>query len=323
MHDVIQTTVGESPATPELCLNPTQLAHPAFLVNFPFSLSAGVANNKWMEDIPDAERRIDIPRAMSQFLALFRFISAEALVYVLPTPRDCRCQDLPYTANLGAVLAHTPDRMIVVVSNFTSEPRRAESDIGLRFFELMGYDAVVSPFRFEGEAELKHLYDNVYIGGYGARSDQRTYDWMERTFNMRIIKVELVEPYLYHLDCSVFPITRDQTLVCTELFTREEIAQIEEHTGILDVSVDAAFSGICNSVRLNNTILNASHLHDLKAGTEDYALELAKNRRLEDIASELAFEVSYFNLSEYHKSGALLSCMVMHLNRNSYAFTLL
>jgi len=68
--------------------------------------------------------------------------------------------------------------------------------------------------------------------------------------------------------------------------------------------------------------LNSSHIHLLKAGTETYAQEVQKNRKLEDIASSLALDVSYFNLSEYHKSGALLSCMVMHLNRQAYKFAL-
>ena len=45
-------------------------------------------------------------------------------------------------------------------------------------------------------------------------------------------------------------------------------------------------------------------------------------KRLEDIAASLAFEVCYFNLSEFMKGGALLSCMAMHLNRNSYSFAL-
>jgi hypothetical protein len=44
---------------------------------------------------------------------------------------------------------------------------------------------------------------------------------------------------------------------------------------------------------------------------------------LEDIAAKLGLEVSYFNLSEYLKGGALLSCMVMHLNRRSHAFSLI
>jgi N-dimethylarginine dimethylaminohydrolase len=145
---------------------------------------------------------------------------------------------------------------------------------------------------------------------------------MEENFDMRIIKVREVEPYLYHLDCSIFPITKEDTLVCTELFTKKELVEMEKATNILPVTVDEAFSGICNSVRLPNQVLNSSHIHDLKAGTEDYKFELGKNRKLEDIASNLAMEVSYFNLSEFHKSGALLSCMVMHLNRQSYRIAL-
>ena len=49
---------------------------------------------------------------------------------------------------------------------------------------------------------------------------------------------------------------------------------------------------------------------------------MEKNRKLEDVAVEHAMEVAYFNLGEYMKGGALLSCMVMHLNRYSYAFRL-
>jgi N-dimethylarginine dimethylaminohydrolase len=167
------------------------------------------------------------------------------------------------------------------------------------------------------------LYGNVYVGGYGLRSQRETYEWMERTFGMQVIKVELTDPYLYHLDCTVFPLTKKQTLVCTELYEKKELVELEKHTDIIDVSINDCYSGICNSLRLSNIILNASHIHDLKAGTEEYKLEVQKNRRLEDIASDFAFEVGYFNLSEYEKSGALLSCMVMHLNRHSYAFTLM
>lgn len=97
---------------------------------------------------------------------------------------------------------------------------------------------------------------------------------------------------------------------------------LEKQTEIIDVSVDDCFSGICNSLRLGNVILNSSHIHELKRGTEDFDQELQKNRKLEDITAKLAFEVNYFNLSEYHKGGALLSCMVMHLNRHSYSYQL-
>jgi N-dimethylarginine dimethylaminohydrolase len=301
---------------------PTALARPSYLLNAPFSYTAEVANNVWMEELDDAKRQPDAKKALVQFLEVYRYLASEALVYVLPTPVGCDLQDLVFTANLGVVLEHVPTKDTVVISNFTSEPRRGETAVGARFFEAMGYQTHISPAKFEGDAELKHLHDNVYVGGYGVRSQRETYDWMERSFDMEVVKLQMGDPYLYHLDCSVFPLTREDTLVCTELYEREEIAELEAHTNVLDIPIDAAYSGICNSVRLSNTILNSSHIHELKAGTDEYAEELRKNRLLEDIAAKHAFEVAYFNLSEYHKAGALLSCMVMHLNRYSYEFTL-
>jgi len=310
----------EPPASP--WLNPTQLERPAFLLNFPFSYATAAANNPWMQDLPPDRRQPDFKRAAVQFLELYRNLCAEALVYLLPTPRGKNLQDLMYTANLGIVLEHLPDKNTVVISNFASPPRVGEAAVGIKFFEDLGYEVYVPPAKFEGEAELKHLYLNVYVGGYGIRSERQTYEWMERTFGMRIIPLRLADPYLYHLDCVVFPITRENTLVGTELLEKKEIAALEKVTNIIAVSKDECYSGICNSVRLPNTVLNSSHLHDLKAGTEDFKFELQKNRKLEDIAANLALEVSYFNLSEFHKSGALLSCMVMHLNRHSYKIAL-
>jgi N-dimethylarginine dimethylaminohydrolase len=302
---------------------PGTLDRPAYLLNCPFSYSAERPNNAWMQELDDEHRRVDRSKAMCQFAQLYDRMSSDAFVFLLPTPARCTLQDLVFTANLGIVLEHIPERNIVVLSNYTSEPRVGETDVGRRFFRAMGYTTYVAPYRFEGEAELKHLHDNVYVGGYGIRSDRKVYEWMEAEFDMQVIKVEEVDEYLYHLDCSIFPITSDDTLVCTGLFDRAEISRIEKATNIIDVSVDVCYSGICNSVRHHNSILNSSHIHGLRAGSEDYFEELKKNRELEDVAVKLGLEINYFNLSEYHKGGALLSCMVMHLNRRSYSFSLI
>lgn len=303
--------------------NPTLLDRPAFLMNAPFSYSTKIANNVWMEELSEAERTPDRLRALVQFFALYSYLAGEALVYVLPTPRTEDLQDLVFTSNLGVVLEHVPGANTVVLSNFTSEPRRGETEVGLRFFRSMGYRTHVPETKFEGEAELKHLYKNVYAGGYGLRSERETYDWFERTFDMKVIKLGLTDPYLYHLDCTVFPVTSQQTLVCTEFYEDDEIKELEQYTDIIDVPADAAYAGICNSVRLHNVILNSSNLHELRVGDDEYDSELLKNRMLEDIARKLAFEVQLINLSEYCKGGALLSCLVMHLNRFSYRFQLI
>jgi N-dimethylarginine dimethylaminohydrolase len=317
-HPATGALAKPAPAQQGQPLTPTALGRPSFLVNAPFSYSTEVPNNVWMEELSDEERAPEPRKAMTQFFELQRFLASEALVYVLPTPLGSRLQDLVFTANLGVVLEHAPGKDVVVLSNFTSEPRRGETEVGVRFFEQMGYQTHVSPHRFEGDAELKHLHDNVYVGGYGIRSERATYDWMEETFDMEVVKLRETDPYLYHLDCSVMPLTREDTLVCTEMFEPEEVSALEEQTNVIDVPADVAYTGACNSVRLGNLILNASHVQELKPGTEDYNEEVRKNRFLEDVAVDHALEVNFFNLSEYHKGGALLSCMVMHLNRYSY-----
>ena len=312
-----------SEPTETLACNPTLLDRPAFVMNAPFSYSTKIANNVWMEEISEVDRRPDRLRAFVQFFALYSYLAGEALVYVVPTPRNQGLQDLVFTSNLGVVLEHVPGANTVVLSNFTSEPRRGETEVGLRFFRSMGYQTYVPETKFEGEAELKNLYKNVYVGGYGLRSERETYDWFERTFDMKVIKLALTDPYLYHLDCTVFPVTSQQTLVCTEFYDDDEIKELERYTDIIDVPTDGAYAGICNSVRLHNVILNASHLHEMRAGDDEYDSEVLKNRMLEDIARKLALEVQLINLSEYCKGGALLSCLVMHLNRFSYRFQLI
>jgi N-dimethylarginine dimethylaminohydrolase len=304
-------------------LNPSQLACPAFLLNAPFSYSAQTANNAWMDELSAEERAVDRGKAMKQFARLYHFMAAEGLVYVLPTPAKCDLQDLVFTANLGIVLTHLPGQNIAVISRFASPPRMGETEVGQRFFESMGYDVRVAPFEFEGEAELKHLHDDVYIGGYGLRSDRRAYAWMRECFRMQIVEVEQKDPYLYHLDCSIFPLTTESTLVCTQAFSDDEIKAIEKHTNVIDVSLDDCYNGICNTVRLGNVLLNASSIHSLAAGTEEYAQEKQKNRSLEDIAAEHGFELAFFDLDEFTKGGGLLSCLVMHLNRHSYSVRLL
>jgi N-dimethylarginine dimethylaminohydrolase len=274
-----------------------------------------------MQELSPEDLKINKGAAYRQFLDLYEFVAGNSLVYLLPSQGNF--QDQVYVANLGTYLPHIKNSNHIVLSNFTSEPRQGEEKVGLPFFDLMGYQTHVSPFKWEGEADLKYLYDNVYIGGYGIRSDIQTYNWMEEEFDMNIIKLEMVEDYLYHLDCSIFPLTKGKTLVCTELFTPEELAQLSQYTEIIDVSIDDAFNGLTNSVRLGNMIMCASNISELSRHDENYEGEKAKINSLEKICFNEGLEPVFFNLSEYMKSGAMLSCMIMHLNYIDYTKSLL
>ena len=146
---------------------------------------------------------------------------------------------------------------------------------------------------------------------------------MEDEFDMNIIKVKMVDEYMYHLDCSIFPLNTHKTMVCTELYEKEELNQIEKHTEIVDIDVEDSMYGMANSVRLGNMVLCASNIAELKKSHEYYEGEKHKIESLEKICSDEGMEPVIFNLSEYMKSGAMLSCMVMHLNRVDHFKTLL
>ena len=157
-------------------------------------------NNIWMQELTDEELTINKPKAYKQFMDLYQFMAGGSLVYLLPS--EGNFQDQVYVANLGIQLPHIKNENHIILSNFTSDPRKGEELVGEKFCQQMGYKTAVSPYKWEGEADLKYLYGNKYIGGYGIRSNIKTYEWMEEQYNMDIIKVAMVDEYLYHLDCS-------------------------------------------------------------------------------------------------------------------------
>ncbi|MGK7929426.1 MAG: hypothetical protein AB4290_29995 [Spirulina sp.] len=91
---------------------------PCFLMNAPFFVSADVINNQIMMDVLSAlspdEQKIDIDRALSQFHELYSFISRYALVYLLPSYPGL--QDQTYVANLGIVLPHLVELILIPLS---------------------------------------------------------------------------------------------------------------------------------------------------------------------------------------------------------------
>ena len=300
---------------------PSQLPIQSYLMNFPFTFTTDNPNNVWMKEMSDKELSINRPKAYKQFMDLYNFMAGQSLVNILPS--EGNFQDLIYVANLGLQLPHICDENHILLSNYTSPPRQGEEYVGEKFFKQMGYNTHISPYKWEGEADIKYLKDNVYIGGYDIRSDIKAYHWMEENFDMNIIKVKMVDEYMYHLDCSIFPLNTRSTMVCTELYDKTELDKISRYTNIIDIDIDDSMYGMANSVRLGNMVLCASNISELKKSNEFYEGEKHKIASLEKICSDEGMEPVIFNLSEYMKSGAMLSCMVMHLNRVDHFKTLL
>lgn len=268
--------------------------------------TAEVPNNVWMDELDD--RKVDNPRAAAQWTGVYDILASVGLVYLIPPSKGL--QDQVFTGNAGVAIGDT-----VVVSSHGTTPRKEETPAATRFFnQFSGLRVVIaSGGFFEGEADLKHLHDNVWAGGYGQRSSPHVYDWLVDNLGIDIIKLKQRDPYLYHLDGTVFPLTTEDTLVCTSQFTKREMARLGKVTNIIDVTEAEAYAGITNSVRAGHLVVNGSHIHELRGGTDEYRDEVAKNRRLEDLCADHDLEPIFLNISEFHKAGALLSCLAMRL----------
>lgn len=272
-----------------------------------------------MRELSPQDRRVDINRAFAQWTALYQQLAANGLVYLLPA--HAPLQDLTFTANLGTVLHHL-EANHAVVSNFRTSVRSAESIFGYSFFQNMGFRTTVPPYHFEGEADLKYVRDNIYIGGHGLRTSRKALNWLAETFAMHIVPVETHDEHLYHLDCLVFPLSSSQVLLCAEACSPASIKAIEHIAEIIPVSKPLAYRGITNLVRCGNRILCDSNIADLSKNDPLYAIESEKISVLERVCTTNALDLHLLNLSEFYKCGAMLSCLVLHLNVYSISPTL-
>ena len=277
----------------EKIVTPSKLQYPTFLMNFPFTVSNEIRNNVLMKDVEP----YNYPRAFAQWLDLYgSIIDAGGLVYILPSERDF--QDLPYVANMGCYLPHLEED-VVLVSNFYSPPRMGEEVIGVKFFDMMRYTTRMCPHYWEGEADLKWLHDNVYVAPHGIRTEKAAHAWMESNFFMKVIPLELTDNKLYHLDCVLFPLTNEKTVVATSVLQDEDLAVLEKETEILDIPKEFIYNGWTNAVRIGKTIFHASD---------------SSNREIEHFYGKHGFDTRPIVLNEFDKSGADLSCLIMHFN---------
>lgn len=271
---------------------PSSLSTPSFLMNFPFTVDNRDPNNVLMKD----SRPYNYHLAFDQFLQLYKTVAQESLVYILPSELDL--QDLPYVANLGCYLPHLV-KDTILLANFKSPPRVGEELIGYRFFKSMNYDVIKCPYFWEGEADLKYIRDNIYAAPHGIRTCIESHRWMEKTLGMKVISIKLTDPKLYHLDCVMFPINDEKAVVATSVLDTSCIKELEKYVEIVDVPEEYVYNGWTNVVRINDRILHASDI---------------SNHHIASFYSDLGFEAVDIDLSEFDKSGADLSCLLMHFN---------
>jgi N-dimethylarginine dimethylaminohydrolase len=256
---------------------------PKLLLSDPSTVSAREPNNPWMTGAT-----FDMSLAWEQWEKLYEELAKEAVIYLLP--RGGNFQDRPYVANVGAIVGDT-----AIISNFKSDPRKGEERVAGMFFTEMGYKVCRPPSCWEGAADLIHLRDNIYFGGHGIRSDAASFVWMENALKINVQPIPMTDPKLYHLDCSILVLPNGKALAQPEVFPPND--------NVLVVPERYRYDSWTNSVILGRKWFYYT--------TDDG--DHKSRAALERIAQVEGYEPVYINLSEFEKSGAALSCMVLRL----------
>ncbi len=292
-------------------------SYPMFAMSPPFAMEATSPNNVFMQQLAPKDRVVDREKALRQWLEPYHVLAMNGMVPLLGQIEGL--QDQSYIANLGIVLTHLAE-MPIVVSNYTAKERVGESVIGRTFFDTLGAGPVVTcPYPFEGEADCKRIKGNTYAIGVGMRTSPKAAVWFYREYAMHVIPIHMRNEYAYHLDCLLFPIDDQKTLVAVTELQPEEIRSLERVTEIIPLPKELVAPGGTNLVRCNRLLLSASKLWAINNKDKDYGTEKMKVEFLTNLAADLRLEPLFFNLSEFEKSGAALSCLVMHLTHPEFA----
>lgn len=265
--------------------------------------STAISNNVFMEGKP---KPINIKESMDQYNRIKRCILSYDIP-LLEIPPEPGCQDQVFVANIGVAIAP-----YIVLANFKAAGRPCEEEPARRFFESQGFQVIQPPNDFEGEADFKKWKDNIYFGSYGKFTDREALDWISRRTGCEVIPIQITSDKLYHLDCDLH-VLDEKTIVVNPAGISKESYKTLKSLGvtIIDVPPDIADTGITNCVRVpNKPIL----LSGIRTAPELPIYRKSMEWLDEHVGDKYDLTVLFFSIPEADKSGADISCMVMHVD---------
>ena len=213
--------------------------------------------------------------------------------------------DMVYTANFGQVSGNK-----FIKSNFKYKERRREADLAADYFKKQfSLEPVSLPenIYFEGQGDL--LNDgNRFFFGWGKRSDRKAISYLEKFLGSEVVDFELINPYFYHLDTALTPISSEIVVYNPESFTEEGINKIQSTfkkcipTNKTDSAVIA-----CNMVMVDRNVVHGAGI----------SAELSNTLR------DLGYRLYPIDTTEYIKGGGSVKlCDCYHIWRIEFtAFT--
>ena len=202
--------------------------------------------NPWMH----TERQADQPTALAQWNDLCRILTAHGATIELLTPVP-GLPDLVFTANAALIY-----RERAICSRFRHHQRQGEEQHDAAWLSAHGFVVETLPddHFFEGAGDALFCGDTLFAG-YRMRSQVTSHQLVAERVGQRVIPLELVDPYYYHLDTCFCPLATDVAAYYPGAFDAYGQQALREHIPtLIEVDKAEARSFACNAVVIGSTV---------------------------------------------------------------------
>jgi N-dimethylarginine dimethylaminohydrolase len=203
--------------------------------------------NPWM----NVTRQADHATAVEQWRAL-RDLLAGAGARISEAPPVAGLPDMVFTANAALIYKRR-----AIVSRFRHPQRQGEATHFRRWFAERGWETIDSPegLAFEGAGDALFCGDTLFAG-YRQRSDARGHQVIGELLGVRVLPLELVDPYYYHLDTCFCPLAPDAAIWFPRAFDDYGRRVIETNiANLIAVDEHEARSFACNAVEIGRMVI--------------------------------------------------------------------
>ncbi len=140
--------------------------------------------------------------------------------------------DMVFTANQSLPFLDAEGNKKVILSKMKNDQRKNEVKYFRDFYLKRNYEVIELPDEiryFESMGDCVIDYErNILFGGYGFRTEERTYDFIANYTDFNIVKLKLINPVLYHLDTCFSIINSDTAVIQKSAFDETGLNSIKE-----------------------------------------------------------------------------------------------
>jgi N-dimethylarginine dimethylaminohydrolase len=245
--------------------------------------------NPWMS----RQRQSDRPTAIRQWESLRRLLEEAGAKILLMTP-VAGLPDMVFTANAALIYRQT-----AVMAHFRHPERQGEVPFDEAWLAAAGFriERVPEDIHFEGAGDALFCGDTLFAG-YRIRSHARGHQQIGGLLGCRVIPMELVDPYYYHLDTCFCPLAPDSAIFfppAMDQYGRDALAA--NIPDLIAVEPEEARRFACNAVVVGKTVVTNTGCPRLHAAL-----------------SERGFMPRETALDEFVKAGGSAKCLTLRLD---------